>query len=159
MGTVDIFLLVIRWLHVLAAAALVGGGIFYVLGLRLAGAKVLAQGDADRSRQVKSERSKLAGGFLAIIVASGLVLGLDRLSRPEVNGVYLALLVLKLLLAGSTLSLVRRLAWRPGAEGRAHLPGRWGSMTVSNLMLALGAATFLVSVFLRAVFEVALRQG
>ncbi|MBI2958165.1 MAG: hypothetical protein HYY32_04905 [Chloroflexi bacterium] len=159
MGIADIVLLAVRWLHVLAAAALVGGCMFYLLNLRLAAPKGSSGVEAERFQQVKSQRSKLVEGFLAIIVASGLVLGLDRLARAEVNGVYLALLGLKLLLAAGTLALVRRLA--PGGWGavRGQLPARPVSSSASNLMLVLGAATFLVSLLLRAVFEAALRRG
>ncbi len=90
-------LLLIRWLHNLAAVTWVGGGLFYALALR---PFLRARPDAAPFLQ------ELGGHFrslvdlcVLVLVATGVILVVDRLSAGVTGTAYLLVLVVKVLAA------------------------------------------------------------
>lgn len=160
----DIFLLVMRWLHVLAAGAWVGGSLFYLLALRPA----LRKGGRELHRVndlVGMEFRAVVDTCVVLLVLTGVVLAFDRLTSRATGASYVVTLAVKVALALWMFALAwgRRRA-RQGAFG-ALVPRPEGGatpapkvrlarvLTGANLIAILGVAVFLLSELLRALFE------
>ncbi len=150
---VEALLLIVRWLHAMAAVAWVGGGIFYWFVVRPAIENDLAvigsSGFGPRFRQLVL----LAMWMLTI---SGIVLTLDRLSAETATPTYFAVLMFKVTVAGWMFAIV----WgrgrgapvrRPAGEGRLRTVV--GALTNVNAVLVLGPVVFFASDLLRLLVE------
>ena len=148
MGVTDVMLLVIRWLHAMAAVAWVGGGIFYLLVLRPAlGGR---NGEpAEATLRVGEQFRHLVNTAIAVLLVTGAVLTLSRLTSDYVGIPYIAVLSAKIALAVYMFYLVRFLRPEPtwSSPGRPPVPWRgspssllgpwpcwcWGSLLFSCL--------------------------
>ena len=98
MDVLDWILVVIRWGHALAAVSWVGGGIFYLMVLRPAIRR--AQGwPAETAQAVGSEFRSLVSTAIAVLLLTGAVLTVSRLTEDAVTTAYVAVLVVKVTLA------------------------------------------------------------
>ena len=130
----------LRFIHVLAAALWVGGGLLFLY--------VIAPlaGPSDRV-DLSARLGRLMANTVGVFLLSGVALIFARLPGPNLSGLYVGLLAFKLALAGTAfflvwrdgavlpqrlrrhLSLARRhcaagLGWRPGPE-RWPTSSRW----------------------------------
>ena len=152
----DVLLLLIRWLHTLAAVAWVGGGVFYLLIVRPT-LKPTADGPAEATRRLGEQFRQLVNTAIAVLVVSGTILAVNRLTSEYAGVPYVVVLAVKIGLALYMFYLVRFL--RPRTYP-ADVSGRaWGlqrftrAFTGATAVLVLGVIVFLLSDILRALIE------
>ena len=84
MGVNDVFLLVVRWLHLVSAAAWIGGSLFYLIVLRPA-----LRRSPDASKAINAaaavEFRALVDTCILVLLATGVILTFNRLT-PGVIG-------------------------------------------------------------------------
>ena len=149
----DAFLLIVRWLHVIAAVAWVGGGVFYWLVLR----------PAIRSGAVPAQVSKFASmefGQIVLLamwtlVLTGAILVFTRLSEPTATLPYGAVLGVKIALSAWMffLTVGRRGRRSDDAQPRGSLRTAANALGHVNMIVLLGIAVFLLSDVLRYMVE------
>ena len=163
----EAFLLVVRWLHLLAAVVWVGGSIFYLLVLRPAARAEGAAGDAVQRRAGQEFRAAVDTAIL-VLVLTGAVLAFDRLTTPRIGAWYVGVLAAKAALSLWMFSLAHsRLRGGRPLTAEAASPARpapwWAragrALAWTNLVAVLGVVVFVLSDLLRALFEITLRQG
>ena len=106
MNVLDWILLAIRWGHALSAVAWVGGGIFYLLVLRPAIYRVRGPGQ-DRAQVLPPETTRAIGvefrglisTAIAILLLTGVILSVSRLTSDAITSPYVVVLVVKIVLA------------------------------------------------------------
>lgn len=160
----EVFLLAVRWLHLMAAALWVGGSAFYLLVLRPTARIEGAAGEAVQRRAGQEFRAAVDTAILVLVLTGG-VLAFDRLTEPSTSVTYVVVLSLKVALSLWMFFLAHsRLRGRRPLLGEAAPEGRCGglsaalrALTWTNLVVVLGVAVFLLSDLLRALVELALR--
>ena len=116
MDILDIILLIIRWAHALAAVVWIGGSLF----LLLAGRPALRSADANGlvGRALAVEFRPIVATAIAVLIVSGVILTVDRLTSEAAGIAYAVVLVAKIALAvyafGIAWLLPRRREQRPG---------------------------------------------
>ncbi len=145
MSLSDWFLLSLRVGHALAATVWLGGGVYFLLAVR----PVMRESD-EAVRGVLGSMQRQFGEWAEVativMVATGIVLGFDRLSDGDGGFAYATLLAVKVVAAALAFWLagvrpVRR-ALRRGSSRRA----------APELILALGLLAFVLGVVLSAVW-------
>ena len=149
----DVFLLIVRWAHAIAAVAWVGGGIFYWVVLR----------PALRTEGVPPAVARVAGaefgGLVALaawtLVVTGFVLVFARLSEPAADVSYGAVLALKIALSVWMFLLVsgRRRGGPADGRPRGRLRAAANALGSVNTTVVLGVVVFGLSDVLRLLFE------
>ena len=164
MGLSDAFLLAARWLHLLGAAAWIGGSIFYLLVLRPALARVGGAPDG-LARAVANEFRALVITSVVVLTATGVILAVNRLTVGVVGAPYAVTLGVKVVLSIWMFVLVldrrrRRLVIGHLSERPRPATTRLGRMlrltAGYNAVLILGVVVFLLSDLLKVLFELAL---
>lgn len=163
MSAGDIFLLVVRWLHLVSAAAWVGGGLFYLVVLRPA-----VRRSPESARAVNaaasSEFRALVDTCIFVLLATGVILTVNRLT-PGVGGVpYAVAVAIKIALAVWMFALARgrhrRLALLDSQVEGPVVLSRLGRVARAvsgyNAIVILGIIVFLLSDLLKVLFEAAL---
>ena len=155
MNFLDWILVAIRWGHVLAAVAWVGGGMFYILVLRPAFSRNPVSGETGRS--VGAEFRGLVTTAIGVLLITGVVLAVSRLTADTVTTPYVGVLVAKIALALYMFYVVRFLRQREYPEQPAPAPDRWsrikGRLTNTTAVLIIGVVVFGLSDVLDALFE------
>ena len=158
MGPLDWILVAIRWGHALAAVAWVGGGIFYLLVLRPAWRRSSPGAQAERA--VGLEFRGLVATAMAVLLVTGAVLTVSRLTGGGATTPYVAVLALKVALAMYMFYSVWLLRRRPSAEGPAAPEGAWRragrSLTGVTAVVITGTVVFGLADVLDALFEAGL---
>lgn len=155
MNVLDWILVAIRWAHALAAVAWVGGGIFYLLVLRPALRR--SNGDEGASRAIGEEFRGLVNTAIAVLLLTGVILSVSRLTHSAVTAPYVAALVIKVALALYMFYVVRFL--RPGVyPGDGESGGGWVAkarvrLTGPTALLVYGVLIIGLSDVLDALFE------
>ena len=92
-----IILLIIRWAHALAAVVWIGGSLFMLL----AGRPALRTADASGlvGRALATEFRPIVVTAIAVLIVSGVILTVDRLTSDAAGMAYTTVLVAKILLA------------------------------------------------------------
>ena len=165
MSAADIFMLAMRWLHTMAAVAWVGGGIFFIAVLRPALRRTSQEGTL--SRIAGQEFRQLVDTAIWVLLVTGVVLSVDRLTTANTTGAYGVVLGLKVALAIWMFYLVwfrgRRSAADP-VEASGNKPSTLvrsitATFSATNLILILGVIVVLLADILRQLFEQALGGG
>ncbi|MCY4415814.1 MAG: hypothetical protein OXE87_05830 [Chloroflexi bacterium] len=121
MDVLGIILLLIRWAHALAAVAWIGGSLFMLLAARPALRNADPQGLVGRALAV--EFRPVVTTAIAVLIVSGVILTVDRLTSDAAGIAYTAVLVAKIVLAvyafGVAWLLPRRREQRAGGIRRA----------------------------------------
>jgi putative copper export protein len=148
----DYFLLIVGWVHAIAAVAWVGGAIFYWVVLRPA----VRSGTMPDSivKFAGSEFSQLVALAMWTLVITGAILMFNRLSGPNATLPYGATLGLKIVLSAWMFFLVagRRSRSKDGpAKGR--LRAAVNALGHINMTIVLGGIVFLLSDILRMLVE------
>ncbi len=153
MSVSDLLFVAIRWLHNISAAALVGGGLFYLLVLR----PVWRQSGGGPDEAVSSEFRALATTAAGILLVTGAVLSFNRLTSGFVGVPYAVVLAVKVALALCMFYLV--LFVRRGArQNGSRKSPRWlSALSGGAAMALLGVIVFLLADVLSALFERGLR--
>ena len=141
--------LIVRAAHTIAAAAWVGGSIFYLVvvlpALRTGGPAPAV------AAQVAALFRRMVNICIGVLLLSGVYLMFDRLTQTTLEWPYLVVLGLKIALATGMFivaiyigqSNIRRLAKRSTRLSRA----------APQLMLALGIVVFILGALLNGLFE------
>lgn len=159
MNPLDWILLVIRWAHALGAVAWVGGGIFYLMVLRPA---LRRAGPAPEvNRAIGQEFRGLVNTAIMVLVVTGAILTASRLTLDTVTMPYVAVLVLKVVLALYMMAVVR--FRRPRETGNSDQCTGRGTrikemLTGPTALLTIGVIIFGLADVLAALFEDSLVQ-
>ena len=165
MSLTDIFLLVVRWLHLVSAAAWVGGSIFYLIVLRPA-LRRSPEGSRLINMATAAEFRALVETCVYVLIATGVILTLNRLTPGVVGAPYVATLGVKIALSVWMFALAwsrrRRTsvteAFRDeDAPPTTRLSKALRTVSGYNTIVILGLVVFLLSDLLKTLFEVALR--
>ncbi len=159
MNVLDWILLAIRWGHALAAVAWVGGGIFYLMVLRPALQQ--ARGlPAETSRSIGVEFRGLVSTAIAILLLTGVILSVSRLTEDAVTSPYVAVLVVKIALALYMFYVVRFMLQDSYPEDPELGDSRWqrlmGRLTGTTALLVTGVVVIGLSDVLDGLLENAL---
>ena len=158
-------LVAIRWFHALAAMAWVGGGAFYLLVLRPA-ARRSSLGGAEGNRAIAEEFSGVVNTAIAVLIVSGVVLSLSRLTSDAVSLAYVGVLAFKIGLALYMFYIIwsrqrhRRNRIQPSDEAAGDetaIEGFWpvlrSRMTGTTAVLICGVVVFGLADVLDALIE------
>ena len=165
MSPSDLFILGARWLHVIAAVAWVGGGLFYLLALRPA-LKGSSFG-ADLNKRVAREFRNVVDTAIWMLLVTGAILYLNRATSDHATIPYGLVLGIKIALVVWMFYLVgfrQRRDFLLDGEDSAH-PGRpllhraRVIFSGTNLILILGVIVLLLSSILGELFEIELTKG
>lgn len=156
MEVLDLFRIGLRWLHALAAVMWIGGSLFFWLVLRPALEGLPDPGvRGPLAARIAKEFQGLVQLAIGVLVLTGALIGLDRLSQSEVvSSLYVGVLALKVALAVGMFWLALRIARRRSGSGPA--PGRVSPQTV---ILTLGLVVYLLAEVLKILFEGGLRAA
>ena len=159
MDALDWILIAIRWAHALAAVAWVGGGIFYIMVLRPNQRRAATSAEANRA--VGNEFRGLVNTAIGVLLLTGVILSVARLTDEGVSEAYVAVLVVKIVLALYMFYIVRFL--RRSSYPEESLSGAgWrdrarNSLTSATAVLITGVVVFGLADVLSALFEHGLR--
>ena len=152
----DVLLLIIRWLHAMAAVAWVGGGIFYLMVLRPS----IRNSNGDSAlgiRRLGEQFRHLVNTAIAVLLVTGAVLTLSRLTSNYVGIPYVIVLVIKIVLALYMFYLVRFLRPRTYPEDASTTATGLQRFTSifsgATAVLVMGVIVFLLADILRALIE------
>ena len=167
MSVGEVFLLMVRWLHLVSAAAWVGGSLFYLLVLRPALRKAPETPGA-LTAVAATEFRAVVNTCIVVLVATGAILAFDRLTVGAVAAPYVAMLGVKTALSvwmflmvleqqrrARVMELFRERP-RPAAKGLRRMGH---ALSGYNLLVVLGLVVFFLSDLLKVLFEAALARG
>jgi uncharacterized membrane protein len=97
MDVLGIILLIIRWAHALSAVVWIGGSLFMLLAARPALRSADSAGLVGRAMAV--EFRPIVATAIAVLIVSGVILTVDRLTSDAAGIAYTIVLVAKILLA------------------------------------------------------------
>ena len=152
----DILLLAMRWLHSIAAVAWVGGGLFYLMILRPS----LGTSQDDRREELRrlgEQFRQMVNTAIAVLLVTGVILTLSRLTSDYVGMPYVIVLVIKIVMALYMFYLVRFIRLRNYAvepvPTNKRLQRFTSLFTGATAVLVLGVIVFLLADILRALIE------
>ena len=159
MNVLDWILLAIRWGHALSAVAWVGGGIFYLMVLRPAIRRT--QGlPAETGKAIGVEFRGLVSTAIAVLLLTGVILSVSRLTEDTVTSPYVAVLVVKIVLALFMFYVVRFMRQDSYPEDPDLGDSRWqrllGRLTGTTALLVTGIVVIGLSDVLDGLLENAL---
>jgi uncharacterized membrane protein len=161
----DLFLVVVRWIHVVAAAAWVGGSIFYLFVLRPALRRTPEAG-RKINEATAAEFGALVDTCIFVILATGVVLTFNRLTAGVTGPSYGLVLAAKIALSvwmfilargrrrrTALLDMYRQNPDPPSGRFRKILSALSGYNTIA----ILGVIVLLLADLLNTLYEVAIR--
>ena len=159
MDVLDWILVVIRWGHAIAAVSWVGGGVFYLMVLRPAIRR--SQGlPPETGLAIRQEFRGLVTTAMAVLLLTGAILSVARLTGDAATVPYAAVLGVKIALALYMFYVVLKVR-RGDYEEQLDAGGGWPRRAVRRLgspvaLLAVGFIVIGLSDVLDALFEDAL---
>ena len=152
-------LLLVTWLHGMAAVAWVGGGILYVVAIRPQQKSYGSSGQIPYFVSLGLFRH-LVDVCIAILIVTGVILLFDKLSDSVTGGLYLSVLAVKVGLSLWMFAIARRrwgrrepeekYSYKSGGQSGWQLTRRLSGV---NLTVMLGMAVFFLADALRYLFE------
>ena len=161
----DLFLVVVRWIHVVAAAVWVGGSIFYLFVLRPA-LRRSPEAGSRINEATAAEFGTLVDTCIFVILASGVILTFNRLTAGVTGPSYGLVLAVKIALSVWMFILAR------GRRRRTALLDMYGqnpdppsgrfrkilsALSGYNTIAILGVIVLLLADLLNTLYEVAIR--
>ena len=163
MSVSDVFLLVVRWLHLVSAAAWVGGSLFYLVVLRPALRR--SQEPPSWVTATSSEFRALVDSCIFVLLVTGIILTVNRLTPGVVGVSYVLTLGIKIALSvwmfvlaqGRRRRAALTEAYRPQPpDGGTRFQRVARAISGYNALVILGIVVFLLSDLLKVLFEMAL---
>ena len=152
MPVLDAILLIIRWAHALAAVTWIGGSLFMLLAARPA----LRSADPGGvvSRVLAAEFRPVVATAIGVLIVTGVILTVDRLTSDAAGIAYTAVLVAKILLAGYAFGIAWLLPRRPGNDAGGVSGAFSGpvALTVAGIIV-IGLADVLAWLFERGLIS------
>ena len=134
MPVLDIILLVIRWAHALAAVTWIGGSLFLLFAARPALSS--SRSGALLGRALAAEFRPIVATAIGVLIVTGAVLSVSRLTSDAASIGYTAVLVAKIALAMYAFAI----AWLlPRRRRRSRPPADDGSVRSPSLLQRAGA--------------------
>ena len=130
MDVLDIILLIIRWAHALAAVVWIGGSLFMLLAGRPALRNTDPQGVVGRA--LTTEFRPIVATAIAVLIVSGVILTVDRLTSEAAGIAYTIVLVAKIALAVYAFAI----AWRLPRRNVQQIGG-WRSALLGPVALTI----------------------
>jgi uncharacterized membrane protein len=159
MDVLDWVLLVIRWAHALGAVAWVGGGIFYIMVWRPAVQR--APAPEETGRALGDEFRGLITTAIGVLLLTGVILSVARLTEGTITAAYVAVLAVKVSLALYLFYVVRFLRQRSYPQDMPWGTGWWHRLRTgvsgATAVLIIGLIVFALADVLSALFEEGLR--
>jgi putative copper export protein len=147
-------LVVLRFIHVVAAALWVGGGIVVLAARRAPGVGLL---DGVPSAVLGRTVGRLVGTGFAVFVLTGALLTFNRLSEQSIDSAYVAVLASKVLLSLAMFRLAMPGRRRAGTQASSETSRPWWQgRTV--LVVGLGLLAYLLSLILNEMAELGFRS-
>ena len=144
----DLFKIIVRWAHLISAAAWVGGSIFWLLVLKPSSKNI--SDDVELNRSVQKEFRALVNTCIFVMLATGAIMTFDRLSSTTLGSNYVLILGLKIATVALMFYLIR--AQRKSYSNKASIKNKTGIKTLParllssyNLIIVLGLLAFLLS--------------
>jgi uncharacterized membrane protein len=160
------FMLVVRWVHTLAAVLWVGGSLLYLFALRPS-LRLEGEGVASVSQRIALEFRGLVDTSIIVLVLTGVVLSFDRLSSRFVEVPYGLALGIKVIISlwmfwlayarrssGHSFGAVHVSPADSPTQGKLQRLAK--TLSGANLLVILGVVVFFLSDFLRLLFEQAI---
>ena len=122
MNLLDVILLLIRWIHAIAAVSWVGGGIFYLIVLKPATKNTPL--DPTIAHSIGEDFRHLVYSVMAILLVTGIILSTSKLADGNISLIYVLVLAIKIILAGYMFFVVRFLRSNYYPEIEADNPER-----------------------------------
>ena len=141
MDPLDLMRVALRWAHSLAAVAWLGGGLFYLITRPEVGAATLRE---------------VFRAAVAVFLATGAILTVDRLTQPQLPPLYPPLLALKIALSVALFAFV---ASRPARPPGSPSEGSDRTRRPMVIVLAAGALIYLLAIALKLLYERGLEAG
>lgn len=159
MNVTEVTFVLLRWVHGIAAAAWVGGGLFYLLILR----PWLRRHKNPSTASIAKEFRAMVTTAMGILLVSGVILSFDRITSGFVGASYVLVLTVKIVLALYMFHLVWFLRSKsytpepttPSGKIQTIMSGLSGGATV----VVLGIIVFLLADILSSLFEHGLRSA
>ena len=156
----DVILLIVRWLHLVCAAAWVGGSLFYLLVL-IPATRNTAGAAKGWNTAVAAEFRGLVDVCIFVLVLTGGILSFERLTGGVAGVPFVVTLGLKILLTlwmfYLALSLRRRRGRSAESPEGGAAPTLLGKLsTRQSMIIILGVVVLLVSDLLKVLYEKAL---
>ena len=147
MPVLDIILLIIRWAHALAAVTWIGGSLFMLLAARPA----LRSADADGlvGRVLAAEFRPIVVTAIGVLIVTGVILTVDRLTSDAAGIAYTAVLVAKILLAAYAFGI----AWLMPRRRRGKAGGITGALGGPTALTVVGVVVIGLADVLAWLFE------
>ncbi len=161
MNVTDILVLIIRWLHAIAAVAWVGGGIFYLLVLR-PHLRIPLDIDDGSTQAIAREFRGLVTTAIGILIITGVIMSFNRLTSDAIGTAYIIVLAIKVALSLYMFYLVRFLRrgsypQQPSPSARARGVRYFSlAMTSTTAIMVIGIIVFLLADILKVLFEIGL---
>ena len=153
MPVLDVILLIIRWAHALAAVTWIGGSLFMLLAARPAlRSPELAASEAGGlvGRVLAAEFRPIVVTAIAVLIVTGVILTVDRLTSDAAGIAYTIVLVVKILLAGYAFGIAWLLPRRRGAGPTGIGRALFGPAALTIVgVLVIGLADVLAWLFER----------
>ena len=163
MSASDVFLLTVRWIHLVSAAAWIGGSLFYLLVLRPALGRT-----PDSARAVNlaaaGEFRALVDTSIFLLLVTGVILTFNRLTPSVAGTPYVVTLGLKIALSvwmfvlarGRRQTALLQAHREPERPAQTRLARVARATSGFNAIVILGIVVFLLSDLLKVLFENAL---
>ena len=105
MNPLEVILLLIRWIHAIAAVSWVGGGIFYLIVLKPATKHIPL--DPTLAHNIGEDFRHIVYSVMAILLVTGIILSTSKLADGNISLIYVLVLAIKIILAGYMFFVVR----------------------------------------------------
>ena len=152
----DLFKIIVRWAHLISAAAWVGGSIFWLLVLKPSSKNI--SDDVELNRSVHKEFRALVNTCIFVMLATGAIMTFDRLSSTSLGSNYVLILGLKIATVALMFYLIT--AQRNSYPNKASIKNKPEIKTLParllssyNLIIVLGLLAFLLSDLLYHIYN------
>ena len=158
----DVFKIVVRWAHMVSAAAWVGGSLFWLLVLKPSIKTPhddSSQGNKGLGERVAKEFRSLVDTCVFVLLATGVIMTFDRLTPGEVGANYVLVLGIKIIFVAIMFYIIRAKRQNNNLSSNRE-NGQEVSKKVKlvrmlsgyNLLVVLGLLVFLLSDLLSFIY-------
>ena len=159
----DVFLILIRLLHALAAVIWLGGSIFYVIILRNRGRSEAGNKGTHLDPEAVSRFRSLVDTCIGVLIITGVILLFDSIASPSTPPAYLITLGVKIVLV-LCMFVIARGRWRQRNSAEIHYMSSKGTkrnpvyrainlVSGVNLIVILGILVFFLSDLLAFIYQ------
>lgn len=158
----DVFKIVVRWAHMISAAAWVGGSLFWLLVLRPSMKNSnddSSQSDRGLGERVAKEFRSLVDTCVFVLLATGAIMTFDRLTPGEVGVNYVLVLGMKIILVAIMFYIIRARRQTNNLlsshQDKQRISKKFKLVRVLsgyNLLVVLGLLVFLLSDLLSFIY-------